>query len=261
MAYSRQSIASCWYSALATISIILPSPSWLNAAVLYEQDFEGETIESTGIGFNIANSEADLFQLEIAPSGGAAGTSGLINYFDSARVPQAFEMNFYKEVGAITDAATSRLRFSVDIKTVGNLTATPVDLYVYQIDQIYEARRGIDANNDGDMTDSAHNFRSKFSPILINGDGFVTASFIVDQGAQDAYVYPPQTPIPPMLDATLPLRWGIAMGSDGFGFDAGNSVAFDNIKIELIPEPTTLALALMASASIAVRWRRLKLSK
>lgn len=260
MSNSRQIITAGWYSAFATILLFFPSPNWLNAAMLYEQDFEGETIGSTGFGFNIASSEADLFQLEIAPSGGAAGTSGLINYFDSSQVTQSFEMNFYKEVGSNNGAATSRLRFSVDIKTVGNITPTPVDFYVYQIDQSYEAHRGIDANNDGDMTDSAHAFRSRYSPVLIHGDGFVTASFIVDEGALDAYVYPPKTPIPPMLDAALPLRWGIAMGSDGFGFDAGNSIAFDNIKIELIPEPTTLALALVAITSIAVKRRALKLS-
>lgn len=255
MANSRLRIASCWYSALATISLVCLSPNWLDAALLYEQDFEGETTGSTGFGFNIASADADLFHLEIARGGGAAGSSALIIYFDSSRATQSFEMNFYKEVGTLNGAAASRLRFSVDIKAVGNITATPVDLYVYQIDQNYEASRGIDANNDGDMTDGAHNFRSKLSPLLINGDAFVTASFIVDEGAQDAFLYPPKTSIPPMLDAALPLRWGIAIGSDGFGFYAGNSIAFDNIKIEVIPEPTTAAMALAAFSAVGARRR------
>lgn len=108
------------------------------------------------------------------------------------------------------------------------------------------------------MKDSADIYRSVFTPTLNSSDGFVTASFMFNEGTVDANVYPPSTPIAPELDATLPLRWIVGFGSDGFGFDAGNSIAFDNIKIEQIPEPNSLLLSLVSSIAIALTRRRLQ---
>lgn len=129
MTQSLSRFALSFFGALATLLI---SSASLSAAILYEQDFEGETLGT--IGFNTTSSALGLVQVgrEIAINGGTAGSSALVYSIDSSRGTQPFAMSFSKTVDTAHDADPSRLRFSVDIKVVGAVTTTPISLYLLQ---------------------------------------------------------------------------------------------------------------------------------
>ena len=256
---------------LSALALSLSSSGWLQAAVLYEQDFEGESLATLGYAhFGMNFSVAD-YSREVAQSGGANNSQGYRYSFNSTSRTRSFALSFAHLFGVpATDASPlagkqsidpSQLRFSVDIKSIGNLSSTPIRLTVEQTDLAYEADRGIDANFDGDMKDQAEVFESVFSPTIVNGSEFITASFTLDQGTQSAAVVPsPGKPLPapitPAIDPTVPITWAIYFDSAGYGFDAGNEITFDNIRIEYIPEPSTIALLGVAAIGLAARRRR-----
>jgi len=257
--------------ALSAFVLSLSSSGWLRAAVLYEQDFEGESLATLDYSHFGMNYSVAHYSREITQSGGANNSQGYRYSFDSTSRTRSFALSFAHLFGVpATDASPlagkqfidpSQLRFSVEIKSIGNLSSTPIRLAVEQTDRAYEADRGIDANFDGDMTDQAEVFESMFSPTIANGAEFVTASFTLDQGTLSAAVVPsPGKPLPapitPAIDPTVPITWAIYFDSAGYGFDAGNEITFDNIRIEYIPEPSTLALGSLALLSLAALRRR-----
>jgi hypothetical protein len=189
------------------------------------------------------------------------GTSPLYSLGFSIFQPSASDANPLGN-GLVTDA--SQIRFSLDIKTIGNVTTQPVRLSAYQSDAHYEADRGIDANNDGDMTDSATVFRSAYAPILLDGGDFTHVSYTLDQGQLTASIlrsvpFEPSTSIPltPQFDPTVSLTLAFGgMNYDTFGPDTGNAIVIDNIQIEVVPEPNAILLILSAACCVSVMTAR-----
>jgi hypothetical protein len=150
----------------------------------------------------------------------------------------------------------------MDARTAGAITPTPLRLRIFQNDPRYEADRNIDVNMDGDMTDGATPFESVLSPVLIQDGSYQRLSFTAGQGLQRAYMSdvppfpgtPRLIPLTPEFDPTVTVKFTVIFGDEEFGFDAGNVVSIDNIRLDVIPEPSTIALA--TALVLAPTWRR-----
>jgi hypothetical protein len=94
---------------------------------------------------------------------------------------------------------------------------------------------------DGDMVDGATIFQSDYFPTLVSGYNHI--GYTLNQGQITAYVNSPGAPsITPEFDPTVTLSWSINFDNVGFGSDAGNALSVDNIQIESVPEPGTIAM-------------------
>ncbi|HJQ80959.1 MAG TPA: hypothetical protein VJ828_13450 [Lacipirellulaceae bacterium] len=258
---------------LILINLVMPLSSEA-AVTLYSQDFEaapvGQVANPTMVGLFPAtiNMGGSALQWEFTADGGAAGTKGMDVKFDGTGRPNYF-INFAILEPRSSDenlptSDPSKIRFSLDAKTVGAISPTPLRLRIFQDDPNYEADRGIDANMDGDMTDRAITFESVLSPELIQDGSYHRLSFTADQGAQDATIsrVPPPPGMPalihltPEFDPTVTVHFSVLFGYEQFGFDAGNVVSVDNIRIEVIPEPSSIALAMALLLPLTVRRSR-----
>ena len=231
------------------------------ASVLYSIDFENAAvgkISPPALGFSSGFGGTGDYSAGwvITADEGMNNSKGFNAFFDSSDSP-FFTMGFntflpasnLNPIGSGSVSTENQLLFSMDVKVTGSLVSTPVVIALHQFDGNYEADRGIDANLDGDMSDGATVFRSFFTPTLVDGSEFVRVSFTLDQGNVDAVIFVPGTgfiPITPMFDPTLTLNFGVSFGSDGFGSDIENAIMFDNISLESVPEPSILAMTLVA---------------
>ena len=247
----------------------------LHAAILYSQNFDG--VGSLGFGFGTLNISA----MGSVGDGGVSGSKAYSVPFNGTNAPSSIYSIAFGKMNAVpaSDAAplgagliysSSQIRFSLDIKVKGNLVPNPVSIAVRQRDSGYEQAHGVDANGDGDMTDSAMNFESVFKPILVDGADFVRVQFTLNQGALRSSIVRSDPccsniPLVPIFDPTVSLDWSISFGSGavvgnaGFGLDAGNIVTVDNILIEAVPEPPALVMACFcAVVATSFRYRREK---
>ena len=258
-------MAAKWSRTLALLVFLNLCDAATNAAVLYERTFD-ELAPGDPINLGTSSANDPNYVRSLTSTGGVGDSPALMFTLDESRrsdVSVGFGPPRFN--GQIDDASDSspigglsalnpwQILFSVDIKSVGNISTTPITLRMFQYDLSYEADRGIDANGDGDMVDPAYIYQSVFKPAVISGAGFTTASFTMDMGLQTAFIAKPFTlpPSPqsgvewltPAMDPTVPLSWSVSFGSDGYGNDNGNEITFDNIRVELIPEPSAVALA------------------
>ena len=150
---------------VALIAITAGAHSQANATFLYSQDFESTTPgvvgSPTGSGINTSALNL-LVGWEYTATGGANSTKGLTASFDGTGNSVAGSIFVQKPTAS--DASPlgngsmillSPIEFSIDLKPVGNLNPDALKITVSQTDPNYEGDRGIDANGDGDMTDSA----------------------------------------------------------------------------------------------------------
>ena len=75
-----------------------------------------------------------------------------------------------------------------------------------------------------------------FIPTLMNGS-YTDVSFTLDQASGAA-----------AFDSTQVFNLRLEHGAGGFGFDSGNIVEFDNVIVQIIPEPTALSLLGLGAA-------------
>jgi hypothetical protein len=178
---------------------------------------------------------------EITANGGVGGSKGLDISFDGTDRVNFYSVGIYDFEPVASDAnplangtvsSASQLRFSVDIKTVGNLDTTPITLAISQRDEDYEADRSIDANMDGDMVDAAYVFISGLTPVISTSGDYYHLSFTFDEGDLSAYIQrnvfpspPTKIPLTPTFDPTVTLLWGISGMND------------DEFRIETVPAP------------------------
>jgi len=239
----------------------------VQAKLLYSQDFESVPLGTTtgvqippglnGIGFS--GQGTTTFGFELAATTGTASSKGLSLTFDATQA-LSYEIHFGSGTGSLAPGIpTSQIRISMDLKAVGTITSLPVTIKASQIDRQYEAARHIDLNNDGDMSDSAIVYESDFPVHLVDGAGFTHVSFTLDQGQLSAYMdnsdflHPTRKiTLVPTYDPALGVDWNISVANAGFGNDAGNGLSVDNIVIDTVPEPTTLAIAAMTLAGIGL---------
>jgi hypothetical protein len=243
-----------------------------SAVPIYSQDFETAPVgqiccPQQGLSYTQGNVGGNDLIWDHTASGGAGGTKGLSILFDGTGRP-----GYIVAVGDIEPTASdanplgngivtspSHIRFSVDVKTIGNISPTPIKLRVAQTDPNYEADRGIYANSDGDMTDSATNFESTLTPTISMTSDYNHFSYTLDQGNLSAHINrtSPSAVIPltPEFDPTVSLTWSIIFDYTGFGFDAGNIVSVDNILIEAVPEPAAWLLTSIVCSILCGRCR------
>jgi hypothetical protein len=248
------------FKAALTAIAIASTHCQATATVLYSQDFESTTAGVVGGpgGSGIFDSEINLLVTwEYTASGGANGSKGMTVSFNGTGRPSFATASFYTFYPTASPLVTtpSQINFAIDLKPVGNVTATPVKITVAQTDPNYEADRGIDADGDGDMVDSAVVFRSVYSPTLIDGV-YSHVSFTLDQGQINADINTgspsfTRVPLTPQFDPTIGFTWSVNFGISGFGADAGNSLSVDNIQVASVPEPSTIAMLVGAMYSAA----------
>lgn len=251
---------------LAILSFIHES----SAAFLYEKNFD-DLAPGDPVNLGTSSLNAPNYKRTLTPNGGVGGSPALMFSLDRSQradvsvgvypfpINNPIEGSDAAPIGNLNSLVPSQIRFSVDIKSTGNISPTPITLRVFQLDASYEADRGIDVNGDGDSTDSAYIFQSSFQPTIVDGGGFATAAFTLDQGILTASIAPgpsmPSVPLTPAMDPTVPLAWSFSFGADGYGNDDGNVIIFDNIRVELIPEPSSCCIAYTLFAA-AVAFRR-----
>ena len=159
--------------------------------MIYSQDFESAAVGNTtlsdvGFGFGGANIflGPDL-GFQTTATDGAGGTKGFTASFNGTNHTQYF-VGVYTSNSNASDASplaggtvtsASQIRFSMDVKTTGSISSQPIEIRVFQNDLNYEARNGVDANGDGDMTDFATAFDSDFKPTVVDGAGYQHVSF------------------------------------------------------------------------------------
>jgi hypothetical protein len=244
------------------VALQLATPSSSDAGItLYYQDFEAAPVGqhslpvTTGLLTSTANMGGSALRWEFTAAGGAAGTKGMDVKFNATGRP-IYDIAFSNGGTSSSDenlptSDPSKIRLSMDTRTVGAITPTPLRLRIYQNDPKYEADRSIDVNMDGDMTDGATTFESVLSPVLIQDGDYHRLTFTADQGVQRAYMSdvppfpgtPRLIPLTPEFDPTVTVKFTVIFGDEQFGFDAGNVVSVDNIRLDVIPEPSTIALA------------------
>lgn len=242
---------------------------------LYSHDFEAAPIgqfccPQGGLFTSTGNIGGNDLIWEHTATGGANGSKGLDVLFDGTGRPfYSIALTDFEPTASDANplgngmvSSPSQIRFSFDLSATGSIASMPIRLRVSQTDPNYEADRGIDANMDGDMTDSATNYASTFTPVIVDGGDHQRIVFSLDQGQQSAFIVRTSPgfaiiPLAPEFDPTVSLGWSIAFDYAGFGSDAGNVVSIDNVRIDAVPEPTTLTAAFLAVclAALAVRCR------
>lgn len=239
------------------------------AVVVFSQNFETATIGQSanpGNGFNGSLTTLPV-TWEVASNNGAAGTKGLSVSIDGAAKSNYF-VNFSSAQPSASDAnplggslltSASQVRFSFDVKGIGQIDPAQLFVGLYQDDPNYEADRGIDVNGDNDMTDRARVFSSSFRPTISSDGNYSHVSLWLDQGTLQANIVAPSgppnvIPLTPTFDPTLPLNWAIGASHHEFGLDSGNVLSFDNFLIEVVPEPS--AASLLASLCICCSFLR-----
>jgi hypothetical protein len=240
------------------------------AATLYSHDFEAAPIgqfccPQGGLFWSQGNIGGTDLIWDHTANGGTDGSKGLNVLFDGTDRPSYF-VGLYDFEPIASDAnplgngavsSPSHVRFSIDVKTTGNINSKPIRLTVSQTDPNYQADRGIDANMDGDMTDSALIFSSILRPTLLVAGDYNHLTYTLDQGELSASItrnppfgLPVVIPLTPEFDPTVSLFWAMYFFDDGFGSDAGNIVSIDNIRIEAVPEPSSIFLLGMGAISL-----------
>jgi hypothetical protein len=126
-------------------------------------------------------------------------------------------------------------RFSADVKVTGNggtAGSTPLSIRVAAIDPDYEEEHNIDVNGDGQFVGGSAVYVPVVSPVIAASNVYTNVSFTLNQGTQD--VDADVRPQDRVFSNGLSLLWQINYHNGGFGFDAGNIVSIDNVKIEFL---------------------------
>lgn len=265
-------IAVRW-ALLTTATALLFDSSFVQAGTLYSLDFEDAPVGTLlpgalGLSSSTLNMGSSVLTWEVTAAGGTDDSQGFLISFDSTDRPiWIVSFGVYDPLDAVESpldnvgvSSASQISLSVDAKTIGNSSSMPLHIVVFQFDADYEASHGVDANLDGDMNDGATVFRSTVTPTLTDGDDYGNVNFTLNEGSISADILydpegpePPETvPIAPQFDPTVPLSWSIRFDWNGFGSDGGNMVSIDNVLIESVPEPETLALAALTISALLI---------
>jgi hypothetical protein len=233
------------HSNLLSLGIVALSACAMNAQVLYEQNFDALASSSSvvpgiggygaaenvgGSGWQIqgGNGAGTISLTAGINANGVGGSQALFGTWDnSTGLDYTWNQYTYYGVGAAGAGGTlANINISLDLYMSGSSSTTPITIHALQ--------------NDG-------NSSRDFTPMLIDGQ-YTHVNFTLDQttasGAGVAF------------DPTLGFWFRVAHGAGGFGFDAGNTVQIDNVKISVVPEPATAALAGIGAAAMLIFRRR-----
>ena len=227
------------FAAMLAASFAATGPS-AHAAVLYAQNFESPVpLSSTAVGPSgfVQVNDVSGTSWQIQGGGGAGGVSlvagvdangsgggqSLVATWDHTPAAAGFftynQYTLYGLPAPGAGVAANQIKVSMDIFIDGSTTNNPIEVIYFQ---------------GSDHT---------FTPVLTNG-AYTSVSFTLDQTLGSA------------IDPTQSFNLQLRHGSGGFEFDAGNIVRIDNVTVEVVPEPMTLALASVAALAIVGIHRR-----
>jgi len=213
------------------LAVLALSASSATAQVLYQQNFDGLASSSTtvsgiggygvvdnigGAGWQIqgGNGAGTIILTAGINANGVGGSQGLFGTWDtSAGADYTWNQYSYYGVGGAGAGATlAGISISLSLYMSGSSSATPITIQALQ--------------NNGST-------ELNFTPTLTDGQYTQVAYTLAQATAGGTGAF----------DATAPFWFRIAHGSGGFGFDNPNTVQIDNVLIQAVPEPSTLALA------------------
>jgi hypothetical protein len=162
------------FSIIILFSTVTAHP--VGGAIVYEQDFEGETLASINYYHFTDRINDDQNSHAIIATAGIGRSAGLVHEFDGSKSVEPYALRFGRTVlasgssplGNATSLTPSQLKFSADIKSIGHTSNTPIQIELFQGDGDYEAQAGFDTNGDGDLNDAAR-FLAKYSPLFRAG--------------------------------------------------------------------------------------------
>lgn len=125
----------------------------------------------------------------------------------------------------------------LDIKVMGHSTSTPVELLFQAVDSDYDTATGMDGNGNGAVDGAAVWVAQVFPTLSVGNNDWQHVSVDLTDGTTIADMNVPT----PFFNNELSFQWILAYNNGGFGFDSGNMVSVDNVRIEYIgsvPEGT-----------------------
>lgn len=229
--------------------------------VLYSNDLESATpaagTSDSGL-FEFHGLGSLIFADEVCPACGVGGSQaytqgwdGTVSSLDGFYFIGGGEFAVFADDGnPLPSSDPADYTFYIDVKVTGNSIPTPVPFTVYQFNDNYDTEQGEDGNGDT-VVNGAENWNSTLAPVLVDGAGYVTSSYTLDSGAIGA----DSGVTTPTFDPTVSLQWRFAFGAGEFGFDGGNSLHIDNIRLEVVPEPASMALLGVGGLMMMLRRR------
>jgi hypothetical protein len=239
----------CTRNAVAALVVTLSFGSSASAQILYSQNFEapvapsstaqsfggfGQINDISGTGWQVqgGGGGGGISVVAGVDANGVGGSQALFANFDhSAATDYTFnQYTLYGGVGAPGAGVTpSMIRIEADLYISGSSTNNPVSIVL---------------QNGSNPGDGGNPYSLSFTPTLSDG-AYTHVSYLLSQ-ASNAGNYTP----------TLSSNLRLEHGAGGFGFDANNIVRFDNVVVQVIPEPAAGAMLAAGAAALAVVRRR-----
>ncbi|HEX5221643.1 MAG TPA: PEP-CTERM sorting domain-containing protein [Verrucomicrobiae bacterium] len=229
---------------ILSLGVLTLSVSSVTAQVLYQQNFDALASGSTtvanfggygavdnigGSGWQVqgGNGSGTISLMAGINANGVGGSQALFGTWDtSAGLDYTWNQYSYYGVGGAGAGGTlANINISLSLYMSGSSSSTPITIQALQ---------------DGGNT------AMSYTPTLTDGQ-YTFVSFSLAQATASGTV---------PFDPTAPFWFRISHGNGGFGFDNPNTVQIDNVMIQVVPEPSSLALAALGVAALLGYRRR-----